>query len=53
MLPLLLQVTVMRMLMKDIIVHVFVQPRVPSFLSLDVDGRVLRLDSFSKTIGGG
>jgi len=34
-------------------VDVFVQPRVPSFLSLDVDGRVLRLDSFSKTIGGG
>ena len=39
--------------MSEIIVHVFVQPRVPSFLSLDVDGRVLRLDSFSKTVGGG
>jgi len=33
--------------------HLFVQPRVPSFLSMDMDGRVLRLDSFSKTMGGG
>jgi len=33
--------------------RVFIQPRVPSFLSMDVDGRVLRLDSFSKTMGGG
>jgi len=36
-----------------IVVRVFIQPRVPSFLSLDTDGRVLRLDSFSKTMGGG
>ncbi len=25
----------------------------PSFLSLDVDGRVVRIDSFSKTVGAG
>jgi len=36
-----------------LVIHLLVQPRVPSFLSMDVDGRVLRLDSFSKTMGGG
>ncbi|XP_022092884.1 kynurenine/alpha-aminoadipate aminotransferase, mitochondrial-like [Acanthaster planci] len=29
------------------------QPRIPSYLSLDVDGRVLRFDSFSKIVGPG
>ncbi|XP_069126969.1 kynurenine/alpha-aminoadipate aminotransferase, mitochondrial-like [Argopecten irradians] len=31
----------------------FTEPLVPSFLSLDVDGRVMRLDSFSKVIAPG
>ena len=31
----------------------FEDERPPSFLSLDVDGRVLRLDSFSKIISAG
>jgi aromatic amino acid aminotransferase I len=31
----------------------FVDSLVPSFISLDVDGRVLRLDSFSKVLGPG
>ncbi|XP_071487250.1 kynurenine/alpha-aminoadipate aminotransferase, mitochondrial-like [Diadema antillarum] len=31
----------------------FDQPRLPSFLSMDSDGRVIRLDSFSKIIGAG
>ncbi|XP_038055168.1 kynurenine/alpha-aminoadipate aminotransferase, mitochondrial-like [Patiria miniata] len=30
-----------------------VMPRVPSYLSLDVDGRVLRFDSFSKIVSPG
>ncbi|XP_033632479.1 kynurenine/alpha-aminoadipate aminotransferase, mitochondrial-like [Asterias rubens] len=29
------------------------QPRIPSYLSLDVDGRVLRFDSFSKLVAPG
>ena len=28
----------------------FFQERAPSFLSLDIDGRVIRLDSFSKIV---
>ncbi|XP_071951457.1 kynurenine/alpha-aminoadipate aminotransferase, mitochondrial-like isoform X2 [Antedon mediterranea] len=31
----------------------FNKPKVPSFLSLDVDGRVLRFDSFSKVLSAG
>ncbi|KAL8607183.1 hypothetical protein ACOMHN_009577 [Nucella lapillus] len=31
----------------------FNQPYVPSFLSLDTDGRVVRFDSFSKVLSGG
>uniref|UniRef100_A0A8C4QCH3 Kynurenine/alpha-aminoadipate aminotransferase, mitochondrial n=1 Tax=Eptatretus burgeri TaxID=7764 RepID=A0A8C4QCH3_EPTBU len=31
----------------------FNKSRIPSFLSLDIDGRVLRLDSFSKIISAG
>ncbi|XP_071487202.1 kynurenine/alpha-aminoadipate aminotransferase, mitochondrial-like [Diadema antillarum] len=31
----------------------FDEPRRPSFLSMDSDGRVIRLDSFSKIIGAG
>ncbi|XP_030842028.1 kynurenine/alpha-aminoadipate aminotransferase, mitochondrial isoform X2 [Strongylocentrotus purpuratus] len=31
----------------------FNEPRIPSYLSLDVDGRVIRCDSFSKVIGAG
>ncbi|XP_064617176.1 kynurenine/alpha-aminoadipate aminotransferase, mitochondrial-like [Liolophura sinensis] len=31
----------------------FNKPRVPSFLSLDTDGRVLRFDSFSKVLSSG
>lgn len=33
--------------------HRFLDNLVPSFLSIDVDGRVIRLDSFSKTIAPG
>ena len=29
------------------------QELIPSFLSIDVDGRVLRLDSFSKVVAPG
>lgn len=31
----------------------FIEPRVPSFLSMDEDGRVLRFDSFSKVLSSG
>lgn len=31
----------------------FIDSLVPSFLSLDVDGRVVRLDTFSKTVAPG
>ncbi|XP_033632215.1 kynurenine/alpha-aminoadipate aminotransferase, mitochondrial-like [Asterias rubens] len=31
----------------------FNKPKVPSFLSLDIDGRVLRFDSFSKILSAG
>ena len=33
--------------------HRFLDQLIPSFLSIDVDGRVIRLDSFSKTIAPG
>lgn len=33
--------------------HPFVDELVPSFLSIDTDGRVIRLDTFSKTIAPG
>ncbi|KAI1827934.1 pyridoxal phosphate-dependent transferase [Xylaria intraflava] len=33
--------------------HPFLDSLVPSFLSIDVDGRVIRLDTFSKTIAPG
>ncbi|KAI8952451.1 pyridoxal phosphate-dependent transferase [Xylaria longipes] len=33
--------------------HPFIDSLVPSFLNIDVDGRVIRLDTFSKTIAPG
>ncbi|KAI9655630.1 MAG: Aromatic/aminoadipate aminotransferase 1 [Trizodia sp. TS-e1964] len=38
---------------RDTSYNVFLDALVPSFLSMDVDGRVLRLDSFSKVIAPG
>ena len=31
----------------------YFQPYVPSFLSMDTDGRVVRFDSFSKLVSSG
>lgn len=33
--------------------YLYLKPRVPSFLSMDEDGRVLRFDSFSKVLSSG
>jgi kynurenine/2-aminoadipate aminotransferase len=38
---------------KDFFPKQFCNPRVPSFFSMDVDGRVLRFDSLSKILSAG